>query len=524
MSTLPQQRNIGVLITIGIAIIGAIVAGFILFSSGKASDVDLTTARLVPADASLYVAINTDLSSDQWVAAFKLVERLGQENPREELENSVDESGVDWEQDIVPFLGGDAAFFLRSTQVSFTDVDGAIIFKCTNPEDALDVIREQSGADFDEDEYDGHAYWVSDGLFAAVIEDHLVLATSEEVLFDVIDTADGKNDNLTSVQDFKTLRDELTKNFIAFWYVDSGGLFEDLLESDGGLMRIAMEEAGIADIVLKPSAFALGAKTNSFEAQSASLGEPGAIGPSTTPAESRFAKLVPGETSFFFSTHGLAQTYESMVENAGDEIDDAVREGSEFDSLDEALEAAGDELGLESARDIIEQLTGETSFAVWFPTDDSDEPSAVFLAEVDDEDAARDILESIIDASNGSNVTEDTIKGIDVTTFEDEDGEEISFAITDGYLLIGTPDGVEAVLDPQGPRLSEMKVYGNTVDAMPTKLGTYAYFDLAELLGLEEAGIVPQLDDAQAALEGAIINYVNERDVVRSSAVITIAE
>lgn len=524
MSTLPQQRNIGVIITIGLAVVGAIVAGFILFSSSKASEVDLSTARLVPADVSLYFAINTDLSSDQWVAAFKLIERLGTEDPQGELEDSVDESGADWEQDVVPFLGGDAAFFLRSTQVSLDEVDGAIIFKCTNPEDALDVIRAQSGAEFQGENYGGHEYWAADGLYAVVLGDHLALATAEDILFDVMDAADGKVENLTSVQDFKTLRDELTRNFIAFWYMDSGRLFEDVLEADGGLMRTAMEEAGVADVMLKPSAFAFGAKSNSFEAQSASLGEPGAIGPATTPAESRFAGLVPGDTAFFFSTHGIAQSYEAMIENAGDEIDDAVAENSEYDSLDEALEAAGEEIGLESAREIIDQLTGESAFAVWFPTGVSEETEGVFLAEVEDEDAARDILESIIESSEGTDLSDYSVAGVDVTSFVDEDGDEIAFAITDGYLLVGTPNGVEAVLEPEGPRLSEMDTYKDTVEAMPTKLGSYGYFDIATLLGLEEAGVVPTLGDSERALRGAIINYVNERDVVRSSAVITIAE
>jgi len=524
MSTLPQQRNIGVLITIGLAMVGAIVAGFILFSSSKASEVDLSTARLVPADASLYFAINTDLSSDQWIAAFRLIERLGTDDPQGELEDSVDESGADWEKDVVPFLGGDAAFFLRSTQVSFSDVDGAIIFKAKDPKRALEVITDNLGPEFESETYGSHEYWIGDGLVAVILGDHLALATSEEVLFDVIDTADGKIPNLTSVQDFKTLRDELTRNFLAFWYMDSGRLFEDILESDGGLMRTAMEEAGIADVILKPSAFAFGAKTNSFEAQSASLGEPGAIGPATTPAESRFAKLVPGETAVFFSTHGIAQAYEAMVSNAGDEIDDAVRENSEFNSLDEALEFAGAEIGLESAREIIDQLTGESAFAVWFPTGVSEETEGVFLAEVKNETEASNILESILVSSNATGETTYKVKGVDVTSFIDEDGDEIAFAITDGYLLIGTPNGVEAVLDPEGPRLSDVRTYSDAVKAMPTKLGTYVYFDVAVLLGLEEAGIVPTLGDSERALRGAIINYVNERDVVRSSAVLTIAE
>ena len=43
-------------------------------------------------------------------------------------------------------------------------------------------------------------------------------------------------------------------------------------------------------------------------------------------------------------------------------------------------------------------------------------------------------------------------------------------------------------------------------------------------LRLQEDGLPVDLDDAEKALKGAIINYVNERDVVRASGVITIAE
>ena len=70
-------RKPAVLISVALAVVAAVVGGAILFTSSKASGVDLTSAKLVPADASLYVGMNTDLSSSQWVAAFDLVKRLG---------------------------------------------------------------------------------------------------------------------------------------------------------------------------------------------------------------------------------------------------------------------------------------------------------------------------------------------------------------------------------------------------------------------------------------------------------------
>ena len=101
----------------------------------------------------------------------------------------------------------------------------------------------------------------------------------------------------------------------------------------------------------------------------------------------------------------------------------------------------------------------------------------------------------------------------------------MAFAIKDDYLLIGTPAGVEAVLTlGNEPPLAALNRYRETVDAMPTKLGSFVYMNMASMLRLEEAGVVPELDDAERALQGLILNMVDERGVVRTSGVLTIGE
>ena len=59
---------------------------------------------------------------------------------------------------------------------------------------------------------------------------------------------------------------------------------------------------------------------------------------------------------------------------------------------------------------------------------------------------------------------------------------------------------------------------------MPSKLGTYAYFNMGKLVRLAEGGVPADLDDAERALAGLIINIVDEREVVRLSGIITIEE
>src|SRR3990170_3758525 len=92
VSTLPHKRN-NLLLAGALALVGGVVAMAVVITSGRASGVDLTTANLVPADAGIYLAINTNLSSSQWVSAFDLLEQFGVEDPEEELRDAVEEEG-----------------------------------------------------------------------------------------------------------------------------------------------------------------------------------------------------------------------------------------------------------------------------------------------------------------------------------------------------------------------------------------------------------------------------------------------
>ena len=120
----------GMWLAAALGLSAAVVAGFVMFTSGKAGGVNLTSASLVPADAGVYVAFNTDLKSPQWVAAFDLIERLGEDDPEGQLRESAEDDGdLDWEEDVQPFLGGNAAVYVNSFDAMSFEVRGAVIAK-----------------------------------------------------------------------------------------------------------------------------------------------------------------------------------------------------------------------------------------------------------------------------------------------------------------------------------------------------------------------------------------------------------
>ncbi|MEO6396935.1 MAG: DUF3352 domain-containing protein [Tepidiformaceae bacterium] len=518
------QRRYGIVITISLAVIAAAIGGVILLSSGKASDVDLTTAGLAPADPALYVAFNTDLSSSQWVAAFKLIERLGQENPQQLLKDTVADGGVDWEKDVAPFLGGNAAIYLRGFSISDLNVQGAAIVKCKDAKRALTVVQQQSGLDFTEQKYGGVTYFDGGGMFLARIGDHLVLAMDEESMREVIDVSSGKKPSLAGVGDFKSLRDELTTNFLAFVYMDASAFADGIFGGDRAL-KDALEASGAGDLALKPGAAVLGAKGEGFEFQAAAVGKAGDVSPMLAPRTSRFAPMVPADASIFFTTTKLAQTWKAVKGNSKSQLDTFFRDEGRYRNLDEALRAAGQEVGLKNIEELINLFTGEMAVAAWFPSLDESDAQVAVLAEVTDAADARRVMESVVASSATSKPRSETVNGVQMTFVRNDSGDELGYAFTDNYLVIGTAKAARSVVAKDfGPNLAGAAKYRATVKEMPTALGTFAYFDVANLLRLTTGGVPVDLDDAERVLQGAIVNFVEERGVARISAVITIAE
>jgi len=521
MSTLPR-RQFGLLVTVALAVVAAAVAGVVLFSSSRADEVDLTTAQLVPADAGIYVALNTDLDSSQWLTAFNLVERLGEEDPEGQLRDSVDDGvGLSWEDDVAPFLGGNAAFFLTSVDITMFDIRGGVIVKADDPEAALGVLEKQLGATFDERERRGTRYFADEWetTFVAILDGHLVATIDERSLFDVIAVYQGDAESLATVDGFQALRDELSRNFLAFLYLDSESMIADAFGDP--VFETAMREAGV-EIALEPMAAVIGADGDGFTFQGASISRAGVVSPLLEPRTPAFADVVPDDTAVFISANGVGAVLRDAIDAARDDIDAAAREGG-YESLDDMLRSAGEEVGLESIDELFELFTGESALAVWFPTGDEDAAEGLVLTAVEDAARAAEIMDAIV--LPGAQRSTVQAGGVEVTIVRgEEDDQEFAFALDGNTLLIGTPDGVTRVLEYSGPVLSTSGSYQGAVADLPTGLGSFAFFDLRTLLRLTEGGVIPELDRADEALRGAIINMVEERGVVRVSGVLTIEE
>ncbi len=423
------------------------------------------------------------------------------------MQRSVEEDGeVNWEDEIAPFLGGNAAFFLRSVDVTNSDVSGAFLVLTTDPQTALDVIMEESGLTTTTKEHLGVTYHVDDSaaFYAAILGDHVVVGLGEESIIDVIEVFKGERKSLAEAPEFRELQDELTRSFLGFMYINSEIFLENLNDD---ALQAALAEAG-ADFALQPVAAVINANEDAFTFEMASVSEPDAIAPGLEPRTSRYASMVPAATSIFFSSFGLAAAVRDALESAEDDINEALREsGSGFDSLDEALAEAGAEFGITSLEDILNLFEGEVAVAIWFVDGDSENVEGIVLSEVGDPDRAREVIESLISANQ---TPEPLMVGdIEVLVITTDDGDRIGFAFDGSDLLIGTLDAVTRTLEGNGPVLADSQLYKDAVSQHPTSLASFAYFDLQALILLAENGLPSELSEVQKALNSVILNTVD---------------
>lgn len=505
-----RSRRNAILLTVVVAALAAAVAGFFFFRSGKASGVNLTTAELVPEDALVYVGINTDLASNQWVTAFKLAERMGVEDAEEEFRDLFeDEADVDFDEEVAPFLGGDAGIFMSSFSFDGAEFEGAAIVRARDPKKAVDVLLREAddqGAEVDKKSYSGVDYYTRDDSdeVLARIGDHVIVASNERSLEDVIDVSKGKKKSLASRAEFQRLRDDLTRNFLGFVYLDTEAVLEDGFSFDEEL-REAFRDAGAGDVVAEPLGLVLAAGANGFSFQAASRAKDGSADLAAQPRESKLVSQVPRDTLLFLSTFNLADSWKKLqAENGDDALEDSLG--------DFGLDDAWREFGVTNADELLALLTGETAIAAW---SDEGEPQGVLVAEVTDEAKAKSALQKATDARD-RRTTKRTIAGKEVT-FAGSDG---AWAVFDGKLVLGSPEGVRHFLERDGDNLAGSRQYQAAVGELTTKLGSYLYLDLAGLFREIDDEFIPEVE----GIESLILNVVNDGGLARFSGVLSIEE
>jgi hypothetical protein len=333
-----------------------------------------------------------------------------------------------------------------------------------------------------------------------------------------IDT-NGKT-GLATDEQFKAASATLTGDRLAFAFVDNAAIREATKDLIGAVASDAPTLPTVFDTWMAPwTAAAVRAKDSAFVIESRSPHVD--AGAPAKNSESKLPSLVPPTTVAFAEGHDVAEQVTRIKELIASDP-----------QLADGLKQVEDTLALIGGLDAITGWMGEVGVAV---TADGDSiGGGIVVTPTDAAAPARlfDQLEAFIKLAGGSQglkVTEEDYGGTTITTLDlgglgnmlgasaglpvsGPANLQISYAVTDEVVAIGTPDFVKGVLDARsGPSLADSPRFSAALDRAGKSHSALAWVDVKGILGFAEAHVKEMLG---ADYDTAVKPYLQAFDSV----------
>jgi hypothetical protein len=219
----------------GLGVIGAVVFALAL-KSGPGID------RMIPDSANLYGTISLDPSVTQKANLFALSRRfpdLGSEQDLQrklddELDKAMKDTGISFSKDVRPWLGSRVSVVVTLADKSH----GAWLIDSKDDKKAqatLDTARTSTAGrklTWSQHSYNGVTVWVGTDATTtdvyAYLDHTAVLADSESLVHDIIDTDQGKHASLLANADYQATIALLPSDRLGFVYAGGHGLIDAL--------------------------------------------------------------------------------------------------------------------------------------------------------------------------------------------------------------------------------------------------------------------------------------------------------
>jgi len=194
-------------------------------------------ASLAPAGAIMYGEATLAPEGDQRAALDALARKFpgrgdAGQRVRSLMEKAFSESdsGLSYTEDVEPWLGDEAAFFLN--RVGDDDAEGAFLVATEDEERALAAVEKAEG-DAREASYKDHDYLTYEDDTAAATVDGWLVIGSVSGFKAAVDTAEG-GEPLEDAERYDQALADAPEQRLGFLYFDTRGLFEQLQRAPGG--------------------------------------------------------------------------------------------------------------------------------------------------------------------------------------------------------------------------------------------------------------------------------------------------
>ena len=504
-----------VAVAISLSVIVAVVVALWVVGSESGQRDRFSTLEIVPRDVGMYVAINTDPTSSQWLAVNDVLDTLNaSDSLLEAINEALAEFHLEWERDILP-LAGDEAFFALTDFDSLDDGSGWVMgFQLRDPDRAEEIFldiaaqtEQEDGEVLREEEYEGERIYYFESQFGgfdagiasavpgegalAFVGDVFAIGFSQDDVKGIIDVIQGRSASAQQNERLQEVRLRQEDDFLFWGYVDMGLAWDALEEelevppfgtdlSPKDLLAEAREQADRLSFAL--SAHRHGFVLDSFVFQSPESQEEA---PSATVFESRYAETVPADTLFFAAGYDL---FNGLYVPLRDAIAETAVDPDSGETVDDLLDAFQEEIGVDFEDDMLGLLTGE--FAVAFDASDfdSDLPQFDVMALFDVTDPGR-MKETMLRLGDYFEelqlLAAQPSEREGVYTWGEYGGsdEAVAWTVTDESFAVGYPESaVNEFLDGPSPSLADDSNWTRTMDLLPDDKTFVMYLSVARLL------------------------------------------
>jgi hypothetical protein len=499
-----------ILLTVTALLTAIVVAGC---GSDGSSSSSSGAATLAPAGAAIYGEVTLDPEGDQEQAIASIIEKFPGEGSAGErisklLEGAFSGSGVSYKQDIEPWLGDEAGFFV--TSLASGGGSGAALVATDDEEATVATLEKASKKEQGKAaSYKGHDYYVIDDGAAGVVDGWLVFG-NEAGFKAAIDTAEG-GASIDGEQAYEDALADAAEDRLGFVYVNTPA-FADQLKKDapGALGPFAdlMKDPVLATITVSEHGARLEASLPKSVAEAIPF-----------IAEGKSTADLPADAWLAFAQPDLGATLDSVLAAVGSAI------GSR-DMIAQQLKQA---TGLDLDRDVLSWMG---DWSIFVRGTSVAELGGAIAIETSDEAASKRFIDAIARVAGqavegGARIVPLGVPGEGVTLTSPEIPEPIHLFQRDGKVVLAYGDAAaEDAIEP-AQRLGDTQEYKDAQDALGGDYDLSVYLSFPQVVSLVDslAGDSEGWQDVKPYLEplGALVIGAREDgDKVRSAFGVTI--
>lgn len=562
----PGRARVWTSFTLAFLLMASLLSSLVTVRGLSAQTAGDSLASVVPADTVIYMAVDLNQESEQWMQAFELMERAGLSDLAEdELGASTEDLGEVAEAENI---SGRAA-------VVFTDADSLVHFStgdlatAAESMDTMDMAMSDSpevpegfamivqpddpaalsaqfvematneadaeGAMLQTIDYNGVTvtYWESDdtnamGTATAELDGTVILATRVSDIEPIIDTMQGTSDNLTSHDGFNSVYDKLETNALVFGYmnldtmmtaVQADPAIADLL-GGGGLSGDLESGKGYAG-------WSMYASENGFHMDTVMVPNDASSIPTGIDFTPSMAASIPADVMIFANANNLYGT--GVTDMMGSLMQVALAESgttSEGVSTPEATPTVEETwaffeqvLGFNPDTDLMAKLDGE--YAMYAGVYDLESgmptPEFLFVSQTSDPATLTEttavITQLMTEMNEGDyEMSSRTVEGGELTTMTMSDDATgglpvvMEFGLVDGQMLIGMNGAVDKYLAGDAPSLADDANFQNTFSLLPSEnVISVGYLNI-------EGQVMPLLDMMVGMMNSSMSTLDNHED------------